>query len=110
MRWVLSGGATLGGSSQGGERLVASRPRAALEVRTRPPRTASEQPEREVPEPPPQTESTLPSSSPPAQKPKVRRRRPRQKWLTSVKGLLEVLAMLVGLISAILALFGALRK
>src|SRR5437868_1635993 len=111
MRWVLPGGATLGGSDRGGnERLVACRPRAAVEVRppphldATPPQTGAGpdpvpplRPPSQPPAPPPR------SDSPPAPPP-PRKRRSRRPWLSTVKRLLEVLAVLVGLISAILAL------
>ncbi len=117
MQWVLPGGAVLGGSiREGAEREVACRRLAGVETsRTFPklqpvspadeprPAQAEDRPPVELaparvdaPPPPP----VVPDSPPP----KVGER------LATVKLVLEVLAVLVGLIGAILALFGVSRK
>jgi len=98
MRRVLPGGATLGGSRHGGdERPVACRPGAAVLVRTSPRRATAS---------PPTGVTTTPALEPVSDRspPKLAER------LSSVKLMLEVLAVLVGLIGAVLALFGWSRK
>ena len=90
MRWVLPGGAALGGNNrEGDERPVACRPRAAVLERTRPPASNSTATAELVPDPPPK--------DPP-------------RRLATVKQFLEVLAVFVGLIGAVLALLGLSRK
>ncbi len=92
MRWVLPGGAVLGGNQRGhGERAVACRPGAAVleSLKLRPPPSCWERLRSIV-------KAVLAFFS--------------VKQLTTVKLVLEVLAVLVGLIGAILALFGWSRK
>ena len=97
MRWVLPGGAVLGGSNRrGDEPAVACRPGAAV------------------------LESVRPLTLLERLRAAVKRVRGRLagfwRWLCSPKGLatvkrvLEVLALLVGLITAILALLVGLRR
>lgn len=85
MRWVLPGGAVLDGRNRKDSELgVACRPLAAVEERTKPCLiVVPEQPEKG----------------------------PRRRWrLAKVKQFLEVLALIVGIIGAILAWFGLSRK
>jgi hypothetical protein len=97
MRWVLPGGAVLGGRDRrGNERAVACRPRAAV------------------------LESVRPLTLLERLRAAVKRVRGRLagfwRWLCTPKGLaivkrvLEVLALLVGLIATILALLAGLRR
>jgi hypothetical protein len=122
MRLVLPGGAKLGGSNRGGnERPVACRPRAGVVEASRtlgatgsepapvspadalgPAQVADRQPGEVGPARVGPTATAGPVPDPP--RPKFAER------LSTVKLLLELLAVLVGLIGAILALFGGLRK
>jgi hypothetical protein len=122
MRWVLPGGAVLCGSNRGDdERSVACRPRAAVLERTSPrwpavpaqtevsPPPAAEPP----PDPPPKEPTERLFTTKPEVKEQVVSKPSTQKpvgRLSTMKLWLEVLALLVGLIGAILALFGGLRK
>jgi hypothetical protein len=106
MRWVLPGGATL----RGGEgRLVVCRPNTTVIEGTKPrrppvpPKSEPVVPQPVIVEPQPGPAVGLVSPPHPPSKTLVER-------LTTVKVLLEVLAILVGLIGAILALFGLSRK
>lgn len=98
MRWVLPGGATPGGRNHwGNERPVACRPRTAVLERTIS-RRADLPAQTEVNP----TAAAGPVPDSPGQKPIER--------LFTVKLFLEVLAVLVGMIGAILALLGGSRK
>lgn len=100
MRWVLPGGAVLGGRDRrGNERPVACRPGAAVRESVRPPRRR-----------------TIRERLRAAVKWVRGRLAGFWRWLWSPKGLatvrrvLGVLAGLVGLIAAILGLLGGLRR
>ena len=105
MRRVLPGGATLGGSRhESNERPVACRPLASVVERTIPRRKTPSDDDKLItraeppplpPEPPPQAPEKHPATI---------------KQLSTVKLVLEVLIAIVGLIGAILALFGIARK
>lgn len=121
MRWVLAGGATLGGSKHDDERAFASRPLAAVVVRSIPRRLAPlAQEEEKQTEAVQQREGEQPveklttqkqgshtAAVPPPPNPPPQKLTER---LSTVKLFLEVLAVLVGLISAILALLSGARK
>lgn len=98
MRRILPGGARLGGSKRGGdERPVACRPLSAVLERTSQCRVvASVQTEQ------PPTSAAAPS---PAASPQKHIER-----LSTVKLLLEIVAVLVGLIGAVLALIAGFQK
>jgi hypothetical protein len=106
MRWILPGGAVLGGSNRGsGEPPVACRPGTAVLVRmSRREATVPEPREVTAPELPRATPTAPTQTQPDPPRPKLAER------LATVKLLLEVLAVLVGLIGAILALLGLSRK
>jgi hypothetical protein len=133
MRWILPGGARLERSDQGrNEQSMACRPLAAVEVRTRP-RAVPDLLELLVPELPAQPASIQVNLSP-AERDEDRRttgaaqperaqpdpslqttqrrgkKRRRPSWLITLKRVVEVLAMIVGLITAILALLGLVRN
>jgi hypothetical protein len=121
MRRVLPGGATLGGSNHGGdERPVACRPGAAVVVRTS--RAAVPSQRGAISTAAPQTPSDRPPADAVGQLVRVHEPTPAQETgsdrppsklrerLSTVKLLLEVLAVLVGLIGAILALVGLSRR
>jgi hypothetical protein len=90
MQWVLPGGARLGGGGHGRDELeMACRPGAAVVVRMK--------------RQPPQGSLQRVIGW-------LRERFSDEKWLGKVKLVLQILAVLVGLVGAILALFGVLRK
>jgi hypothetical protein len=104
MRWVLPGGAVLGGSNRKGEDWpVVCRPQGAVLERTIPSAPIAHLQPESIPT------ATVTLVAPPAPVPDPSPPKPTDR-LGKVKLFLEILGLLVGLISAILALFGLSRK
>jgi hypothetical protein len=121
MRRLLPGGATLDGGDHAGDKPWAvCRPGAGVMMRTVPRRPAQPKtgaapkteadttPEPAQPSPPPPPPP--PPSDDPTKRSSVKVRRRKAGRLSTIKLLLQVLTALVGLIAAVLALFGLTRK
>jgi hypothetical protein len=106
MRRVFPGGAVLGKKSRTDKDEVACRPLSAVEQRTRPLIATATAEVRPLTAPPPQ--QPVPLTRNPAEPPTVKKG--ILEHLPTLKLVLEVLVVFVGLMSAILALIGAILK